>query len=216
MMVSDLIARVRLDVNDLDSDRWQDSHIIDVINEGFCELFNVRPDLFHEIVVTKLDEGEWQQPCCCALISKLDGISDNNGVKIADIREVEQSASVAMGKVRRCNSSAYPSEYGLDKANGSRFWVNPPIRPNQHVFVRVLCAVRPEKLGFDVSAKLNKVGCEFYGALVDFVLFRLLGSETESMTSREKSAFHRSAFYEKLSIHQGVRRVFQSKEGGQK
>lgn len=210
MNVADIITRIRLDVNDLDADRWENAHLVDILNEAQCEMYNIRPDLFQEIVVAQLDEGEWQQPCCCGAIAKLDGIADVNGVKIDDIRAVEQAASVAFGKRRKCGHAPYPSEYGLERSGGSRFWVNPPVRPDQTVFVRIVCAVKPEPLGFDLSAPLGKVGCEYYGALIDFALFRLLGTETESLTSREKSAFHRAAFYEKLGLHSKIKRDFKA------
>lgn len=208
MQIADIITRIRLDINDIDKDRWEDAHIIDVLNEAFCEMYNVRPDLFQEIVVAQLEMGEWQQPCCCGAIAKIDGISDVNGVKIADIRATEQAASVAFGKRRQCNLAPYPSEYGLEKNGGNRFWVSPPVRPDQTVFVRLLCAVRPVALGFDTSAPLGKVGCEYYGALLDFAMFRLLGTETESQTSAQKSAFHRSAFYEKLNVHSKIKTAY--------
>lgn len=214
MKIADVITRIRLDINDLDKDRWQDVYIIDILNEAFCEMYNVRPDLFQEIIVAKLNEGEWQQPCCCGSIAKIDGISDINGVKIDEIRPVVQAATTAFGKRRKCGNPPYPSEYGLDKNGGNRFWVNPPVLPNQTVFVRILCAVRPETLGFDVTAPLNKIGCEYYGALVDFALFRLFGSETESISSTQKSAFHRSAFYEKLGLHSKVKINYQSDNKG--
>lgn len=216
MKTADLIARIRLDVNDIDADRWQDVHLIDIINEAFCEIYNVRPDLFQEIVVAKLEEGEWQKPCCCSTIAKVDGISDANGIKIADIREVDQSASVAFNKRRKCITNKYPAEYGLDGNSGNKFWVNPPVSTNEPVFVRLLCSIKPDRLPYDMNAELNKIGCEYYGALIDYVLYRLYATETESMSSSQKSSQHQQWFYNKIGLHEAKRKQYQNGDSGKR
>ena len=55
--VKDFIARIRLDIGDLDADRFEDAHIIDLLNEAYCEIFEVRPDLFQKSVVAELSDG---------------------------------------------------------------------------------------------------------------------------------------------------------------
>lgn len=208
MKIADVLTRVRIDVNDLDSDRWEDSYIIDILNEAYCEIHNIRPDLFQEIIVLKLEEGEWQTPCCCSKIHSIDGISDRNGIKIDEIRAIDKKASIAFGKKRKCQSRPYPSEYGIE--NG-KFWVNPPVKPNQDIYVRALCSVPPKSLPYNPAQELDKTGCEYYGAILDFICFRLLGTETESNTSIQKSQLHHKLFYEKLGIHQNIKKQYEKK-----
>ncbi|QEY24786.1 phage adaptor protein [Neisseria animalis] len=207
MKLADLIARIRLDVNDIDRERWEDVHIVDMVNEAYCEVFNLRPDLFEKRVIAKLDEGEMQQVCCCSQIKSVEALTDANGVKIADWREVDDSATKAFGRSRCGVLPDLPTGYKLEHES-NRFTVSPPVRPGQTVFVSLVCSVRPEKLGFDVNQALDHFGCAYYGALVDYVLFRLFGTETESAVSAQRSAGHYRMFYDRLSLHEKKRKQY--------
>ena len=209
MTLADFLMRVRLDANDIDADRWDDAHIIDMLNEAYCEVFNMRPDLFQKTVVAQLEEGEVQQPCCCDKLKSVDAVTDRNGVKIADIRANDVPASRALGRARCQPSSPYPSGFAIEDDAAARFTVSPAVKPGQVVFVRLTCAVKPEPYPFDKAAKMDYFGCEYYGALVDYVLFRLFATETESVTSVQRMQAHRQMFYERLGLHDKVRRVYE-------
>lgn len=201
MNYDDLIARIRLDANDIDADRWQNPHIADMIHEAVCEIFEMRPDKFQKTVIAKLQSGEFQQPCCCGKIKSVDALTDSDGVKVADIRPVDFQAASAFGRSRRCRTNL-PTEYMIDSEN--KFFVNPPVMPNQTVYARINCAIKPENI--------DDLDCEMRGAVLDYVLYRLYGTETESATSMQKSMHHRTAFYEKLGLHNKIKREFQVDE----
>lgn len=208
MKLADVLARVRLDVNDVHSERYLDAHLVDLVNEAYCEMFNVRPDLFQKKVVARLEAGEVQEVCCCAKIRAVEALTDANGVKVAQWREVDEGASAALGRKRGCAVGGYPTAYSLEEGS-NRFTVSPPVKPGAAVFARLVCEVRPEHYGFDLNQTLDNTGCEYYGALVDYVLFRLYGTETESATSAAQSQWHYRLFYERLNLHKKAKEAFE-------
>ncbi len=70
------------------------------------------------------------------------------------------------------------------------------------------CAVLPK---IDENAPLDDAIVENYGALVDYVLYRLFGAETESATSQQKSAFHYKQFLDGILVKEQIRQAFLNK-----
>ena len=95
MQAKDFIVRVRYDYNDIDADRIEDPLIINYLNEGVAEMFKLNPNKFLKTVVAKLDDSDLQQPCCCDLLLSVDAITDAHGNFIAEMKEVDKTASVA-------------------------------------------------------------------------------------------------------------------------
>ncbi|VTU08529.1 Uncharacterised protein [Actinobacillus indolicus] len=95
MKTADFILRVRFDYNDIDADRIEDPLIIDYLNEAVDELFKLNPAKFIKPVVTRLDDSDLQQPCCCDLLYSVDAITDAHGNFIADFKEVDDEAQTA-------------------------------------------------------------------------------------------------------------------------
>lgn len=199
MTLGDLIARIRIDINDRDKDRFEDEIINDYVNEALEELFQLSPGTFQKTVVAKLVDGDVQQPCCCDRLYSVDAITDAHGNKISEIRQSDGKATIAFGK-RNCSdsSNSVPTSYILEPNSSNKFIVEPPVKPGQDVYVRITCAIRPCEISFDLDAELPWYVSEKYSSIIDFVIYRALGTETESQLSRAKSEAHRRAFIENL------------------
>ncbi|MGX2951086.1 hypothetical protein ACWIUA_09335 [Ursidibacter sp. B-7004-1] len=87
----------------------------------------------------------------------------------------------------------------------NQFTVKPPVSPNETVYARMTCAVLPK---IDENAPLDDAIVENYASLVDYVLYRLFGAETESATSQNKSAFHYKQFVDGIMLKEQVRQGF--------
>lgn len=72
----------------------------------------------------------------------------------------------------------------------------PPVSPNEKVYARMTCAVKPDKI--KAGDELDSSVVENYALLVDYVLYRLFGAETESATSQQKSAYHYKQFLDNV------------------
>ncbi|QLD33164.1 DUF6682 family protein [Mannheimia varigena] len=205
MNTEDFILRVRFDYNDIDADRIEDPLIIDYLNEGVAELFKLNPAKFIKSVVTELDDSDLQQPCCCDLLYSVDAITDAHGNFIADFKEVDDEAQSAFGKrncvKRKTDSRSYSKVPNTD----NQFTVKPPVSPNEKIYARMTCAVKPDKI--KAGDELDSSVVENYALLVDYVLYRLFGAETESATSQQKSAYHYKQFLDNVLLKEQIRQA---------
>lgn len=206
MKTADFITRVRFDFNDMDADRVEDAIIINYLNEAIRETYKLNPNKFLRTVDVKLQEGDLQTPCCCDLLRSVDALVDENGVKVGEIRAIDQRASTAFGKRQCARKSPYARSYHKVANSDNQFVVDPPLSPNDNLHARLTCAVLPKPLGANDSFPAEITA--YYAALVDYVLYRLFGAETESATSQNKSvAFHKS-FMENVLNEEKIRQGF--------
>ena len=71
------------------------------------------------------------------------------------------------------------------------------------------CAVKPKKV--EAGDELDETITENYANLVDYVLYRLFGAETESATSQQKSAGYYKQFLDRTLLQEQVRVAFTRK-----
>lgn len=205
MKTADFILRVRFDYNDIDADRIEDPLIIDYLNEAVDELFKLNPAKFIKPVVARLDDSDLQQPCCCDLLYSVDAITDAHGNFIADFKEVDDEAQTAFGK-RNCSSRKTEARsYSKVPNTDNQFTVKPPVSPNETVYARMTCAVKPDKI--KNGDTLDEQITENYALLVDYVLYRLFGAETESATSQQRSSYHYKQFLDNVLLKEQIRQA---------
>ncbi|MCQ9120951.1 hypothetical protein BKG95_02330 [Rodentibacter pneumotropicus] len=218
MKTADFILRVRFDYNDVDADRIEDPLIIDYLNEGIAEMFKLNPAKFIKTVVARLDDSDLQQPCCCDLLYSVDAITDAHGNFIAELKEVDDSAQTAFGKRNCPNRKTDTRSYSKVAGTDNQFTVKPPVSPNENVYARMTCAVKPGPI--KAGDELGDFVTENKANLVDYVLYRLFGAETESSTSQQKSAFHYKQFLDSLLLKEQIRvavtRGLTTQTGGKK
>lgn len=205
MNLNDFIIRVRYDYNDIDADRIADPLIVDYLNEGVRELFKLNPSNFLKTVVAKLDDSDLQQPCCCDLLYSVDAITDAHGNFIAELKEVDNTAQTAFGKRNCASRQTDTRSYSRVANTDNQFTVKPPISPNETVYARMTCAVLPK---IDENAPLDSAIADNYAVLVDYVLYRLFGAETESVSSQQQSALHYKQFLNGVMMTDKVRKEF--------
>lgn len=199
MKLSDLLARIRIDISDRDKDRFEDEILTDYVNEALGEIFSLSPNAFQKTIIAKLSEGDIQQPCCCDKLYSVDAITDAHGNKVSEIRKSDGRATIAFGK-RNCISkqnSSGPTSYTLE-AGSNKFTVEPPVKPGQDIYARLTCAIKPCEIPFDLEAELPWYASDKYSSIIDYVVYRALGTEHESQTSRATSEARRRAFIENL------------------
>lgn len=200
MKVADFIMRVRLDYNDIDADRIEDALILDYLNEAQNELYALNPRAYLKSVVAKLDESDLQQPCCCDILYSVDAVTDAHGNFKAEAKEVDSSASGAFGK-KNCKRKSDSRSYSRIKDSDNQFTVQPPVNPNENVYMRLTCSVKPEP--FDEESEIDET---HYAALLDYVLYRLFLAETESTSSQQKAVLYFKQFQSNIITKEQVRR----------
>lgn len=197
MKLSSLLSRIRIDIADRDKDRFEDAILIDYVNEALDEIFKLYPSIFKKTVVYRLQEGDVQQPCCCDKLISVEALTDANGVKVGELRKTDTSATISFGKNNCAKKDSVPSEYSLDKETPS-FTVTPPVKPGQEFYARITCAVKPCEIPFDLETELPWYVSDRYASIIDYVIYRALGTEHESQTSRAISESRKRDFLESL------------------
>ena len=71
------------------------------------------------------------------------------------------------------------------------------------------CAVKPKSV--TLEGELDESITENYANLVDYVLYRLFGAETESTTSQQKAAMYYKQFLDRTLLQEQVRAAFTKK-----
>ena len=206
MKLKDVLARIRIDINDRDKDRFEDEILVDYINESLEELFQLVPALFEKTMVVKLSEGELQQPCCCDKILSVDALTDAHGNTIEELRKTNTAAATAFGKNNCGTGSATdkPKSFNLLPNSENKFEVHPPLKPGVDAWARLTCAIRPCEIPFDLEADVPWYVSQKYSSIIDYVVYRALGTEHESQTSRAISEARRRAFLENLGYASAV------------
>lgn len=211
MNTADLILRIRYDYNDIDSDRVEDALIVDYINEALDEIYKLNPELFIKTVVAKLDESDLQQPCCCDLLHSIEAITDSHGNFIAKFKEIDDSASVAFGKKHCTPRDSETRSYNRVNGTDNQFTVKPPVKPDEEVWVRMTCSVKPKPI--DLGEELGEAVANNYANIIDYTLFRLFDAETESTTSQAKAMEHYKLFTERVILNQKIKDSFTFDKG---
>lgn len=149
--------------------------------------------------------SDLQRPCCCDLLYSVDAITDAHGNFIAELKEVDDKAAKAFGKQNCLRKTDQSRSYSKVENSDNQFTVKPPVSPNETVYARLTCAVLPK---IDENAPLEQSVTDNYAALVDYVLYRLFGTETESVTSQQKSAYHYKQFMDGIMVKEQIRQAF--------
>lgn len=208
MKLKDVLARIRVDINDRDKDRFEDEILTDYVNEALEELFQLVPSLFAKTMVVKLTEGEIQQPCCCDKLLSVDALTDAHGNTISELRATNTAAATAFGK-KNCGTGSgtdKPASYNMLPNSENKFSVSPPLKPGADAWARVTCAIRPCEILPDLEADVPWYVSQKYASIVDYVVYRALGTEHESQTSRAISEGRRRSFLENLGYVNAVER----------
>lgn len=206
MKLKDILARIRIDINDRDEDRFENAILTDYINEALDELFQLVPSLFAKTMVVKLSEGEIQQPCCCDKLLSVDALTDAHGNTVSELRATSTAAATAFGK-KNCGTGLAtdkPTSYNMLPNSENKFTVSPPLKPGADAWARVTCAIRPCEITTDLEADVPWYVSQKYSSIIDYVVYRALGTEHESQTSRAISEARRRAFLENIGYAHAV------------
>lgn len=196
---SDLVTRVSGLLNDQAPNRqfvrWSKADVQCAYDEAVRAISLIRPDLTIKTYDLELQEGtEQKAPDGCNVLSQIIGQVNEDG-------KVEKKASQANSNLSKyfstCSTGSDTNEYvlgsfELDKKDKSTFYVDPPVKKGQEAKVRVQC------IGVCESPEID---CRYEPVIIEYMMYRLLGTEEDSASSAGLSAQHYTAFMNMLSIN---------------
>lgn len=177
--------------------RWP----LDLVKKAYHEAVSVismlRPDLSTEYAEVDLQAGVVQHaPDGCASIIKVVGAIDP---KTGVVMEVANKADINLSKwfTDDCgplDGSYKMSSYSLDDDNASVFLVTPPVSLGQSGKVLVMCSGM-------CNGSASRIDCRFETPIVEFMMYRLLSTEDDSVTSVQGATSHLNTFVRLLNLN---------------
>lgn len=195
----DIVVKVSSLLNDQlaghEFEHWPKEDVECAYLEAISTVSLVRPDLAVGLVSVELSEGSLQRvPDGCLELYKVVGVEDENG----NVQDVATKASNKLSKwfPDACSTSAEDGQYRLtsydtDDTNSRIFYVQPPVPKGFSGKILLQCASACKEVDID---------CRYEAPITEFMLYRLLITETDSVTSSAAAEVHFSRFATLLGL----------------
>lgn len=202
---SEIIHKVSATLSDQCEGRefttWAEQELLGYLNEGLCQIFALRPDVFSSVKDITLQAGDIQD-----FSGEYSAILSINGVQPTDVNEETQNQSTLLTHFRKksCLNTNVSGAYTLrgftvDPVVRSLITVNPAVPNGETVTVKAVVSQRPCKL--DLADTLS-APCEYESALCDWMLMRAYGVESETdPQSLELMRSYRQGFYDTFQVN---------------
>lgn len=181
--------------------RWSKNAVECAYREARGAVNLIRPDLAVSTVEMDLQPGTLQRvPEGCLQLVDVVGLLDENG----NITEKASSGSGSLSKWFTSECASSSGDYTLDsferdKHDNTIFFVQPPVPVGTEKKIMIKCA---GGCGDD-----NAVDCRFEAPIIEYMMFRLLGTEDDSSTAAAASATHLRTFAMLLNINYNMMNV---------
>lgn len=183
--VQAIVQQVSVDLNDFapgfEFTTWTEPQLTAYIIEGLQVAYQVRPDLFLDTHVLKLESGtSVQRPCGCSQVRRVYGVCDSTGHVLYGLRKRKDSDKLKWyGSVCPTDPRYYKArEYSID-SKGDTLFIEPAPPAGQDVYVLVECAVAPTS---DNTQATTEIEPELVAPIIQWALYRakMMDSENNS------------------------------------
>lgn len=183
--LQDVVQQVSVDLNDYapgyEFTTWTEPQLTAYVIEGLQVAYQVRPDLFLDAHVIKLDSGtSIQRPCGCTQVRRIYGVCDSTGRVLYGLRKRKDSDKLKWyGAVCPTDPRHYKArEYSID-SEGDTLYIEPAPPAGQDVFILVECAVAPTSDNIKATTNIEP---ELVAPIIQWALYRakMMDSENNS------------------------------------
>lgn len=183
--LQDVVQQVSVDLNDYapgyEFTTWTEPQLTAYVIEGLQVAYQVRPDLFLDAHVIKLDSGtSIQRPCGCTQVRRVYGVCDSTGRVLYGLRKRKDSDKLKWyGSVCPTDPRHYRArEYSID-SEGDTLYIEPAPPAGQDVFILVECAVAPTSDNIKATTNIEP---ELVAPIIQWALYRakMMDSENNS------------------------------------
>ena len=208
LLASELFRAAGDELNDLQPGeehvRWTLVDLADYLTGAVAQMAALKPTLFTSFVPLRLSPGAVQSVpgAYTELIDVLYNL-DANGVQTERVVLGDFSAARAFNRPA-CGSEPYlVRTVSIHPDNDTYYYVDPPV-PNVPPYPAVWALVRLAPTVIiaptDAVVMANTTPETYREALLDWMLYRAFGRDTESTESFQKSQAHYKAFYQFLGV----------------
>lgn len=162
MFLNDVVTQIAQDLNDAapghEFTTWTEGQLRFYVQEALHTIFNIRPDLFIETRIIKMQPCTYVQDTCdCTQIHAVIGQVTESGRVIKRLRKREQGTKqLWAGWTCHVSPKNFElREYYID-TDTDKLWVFPQVPAGTDVYLMVECSVLPNALedGYAISGEL--------------------------------------------------------------
>ena len=197
---STILERASKQLADPDYECWDKSCLLSYYNEALCTLSGLRPTAFAECVDLPLVTGTKQiLPDEYATLLSIEGDESEEGDTGATYASSDMVRSLR-GKVSclvddDCATYAVTS-FRHHPSSDSIFYVSPNVPAGLTPTVEAVVVPNPAPIKLCDLNEESGVDCRMDALILDWVLYRAYGQESESQTSLHMSRRYQAAFYD--------------------
>lgn len=212
MIVGDLAREVAALLNDAEEDfeftRWTESDLIEYANDAAVQITQLRAAEFSAPHTIDLVAGARQTlPAGGLVFYRVVGTIDRAGRTVGqpsatDIAATRVAANWFEALACRVVTGDYLAcSFAFDPDDQKAFYVDPPVPHGKEVQVVVLYADTPPHAGEKDALPVPDI---YHNAVIEWMLYRAFGKDTESATDSMRSAEHLKTFGGMMAAAQDV------------
>ena len=219
----DLIVRVARQLGDysdeVEAERfvtWSFASLVDYYNEAAMMMVANRPDTFAKTVDLTLTPGSLQKlPAGYKAFVKIELNVGSDGAEAASVIPGDEYFTKIMAK-KQCLPSgcaAQQSDYAVKSFTKSsfsdtEFTVSPPVPPGMAPVVKAVVISPPTKICPGDVDECVEFDATYSGAIVEWMLYRVWGSDAEIVGGSTAAATHARMFFQMLGVQLQREREF--------
>lgn len=187
--------------------RWPLDVMRQVYDEAIAAVAMFRPDAASSVVTMELKPGAMQRaPASCQSVAKVYGQIDPETGNV-DTRLEKSNSTISKWFPPACGTNAGYSiqGYEVDESVEGVFFVDPPVPKGEKVTVALACVGGCESDATD---------CRYTPAVVEYMMYRLYGSEDDSATSQGQMNTHLRNFATFLGVNYQMVQAAMGKNDG--
>jgi hypothetical protein len=196
--VQEIVTSVRLLLNDVGADRWDDDQLLNWIYEAHIQVINDAPDLCKVRGVVATVAGAAQTlPATIHTLVYVYGICNVSGVVSSILTEVTDTELFIENPAWMSAAAATPVHWAHNSANAGAYYLYPFSAGTGYILADY---IEQPTLGTDVATDtLDMFDVTLIPAFVDYVLYRAFGIDSDHTENMALSKDYLSSYVAKLA-----------------
>ncbi len=202
MNVQSLLNRLRGDSGDASGRRWSNDMWLSWVNEGLCEAYAVRPEMFAQTCRIALAPGSRQCIEDCCQILEVTGVYERSGRRVGKIAAGKNKDAEVDYPLRKATclvgDAAMPAEYTVQMDKGMKhcFSIWPEIEADGEFRAQLSIACRPAPITMSTAGDIGAaVNCSNLGPILHYAMASARRSGTPSPGDVAASVSHMTMFF---------------------
>ncbi|WP_346779496.1 DUF6682 family protein [Burkholderia sp. Ac-20345] len=212
MIVRDVVREVAALLNDdeegFEFTHWTESDLVEYANDAAIQITQWRVSEFSKPHTIDLVAGARQTlPADALAFYRVAGTVDRYGRTIGQPSATDVAATRIAANwfeslaCRRSTGDYVVRSFSFDSDDQTSFYVDPPVPPGKKVQAVVVYASVPDRAEVDGALSVPPI---YHNAVIEWMLYRAYGKDTESATDAMRSTEHHTTFNNMMAAAQQI------------